>query len=597
MIKKIVTFYSNLRIKYKMFLLISFVLVLFSIGGVSILQYAFHVYNDEIYRQSAQSLSISSTSIENEIKNMERLSYSVATDMYVHTYLTLLKNSESAYERYVIGDDLRKRLLVLGALDKYVDSLQIYDLQDKEYASGNRIVLFDKERLQSIKDQTVTEQGGLLRVYPIEADAAMIVARDVRSYATLSLERLGTAVVRFSLDEIVSNFSNSLDDKNAQLVIFNDDNQQIYPQDSESASLSAEFFKEGMEEMNGYQLVKADGERFFVTYSKANHTNWTYMIITPYSSLFQAITFAKRAVTIIYAVMFLFIIFLAMRFIGGVTSPIESLNRKMEQVQSGELKDFGDYAEDVPFSLDEAGQMHHNFKRMMEQIDYLISENYKKQLVIKDAEFKTLQAQVNPHFLYNTLESINWAAKVGGHRQISSMAESLGYILRSSINMKEALIPLEEELRIVNNYITIQAYRFEERLAFSVDIPPEILANKVPKFILQPLVENAIHYGLQQKLGTCTITVTGKAAGSQLVITVTDDGPGMEGNFVRKLTEGEYQSRGTGIGIKNIHERVKILFGEQYGLRVESERNKGTKVQITLPYEGGNDNVQGAVGR
>src|SRR5699024_5039959 len=116
----------------------------------------------------------------------------------------------------------------------------------------------------------------------------------------------------------------------------------------------------------------------------------------------------------------------------------------------------------------------------------------------KDSEFKTLQAQINPHFLCNTLDSINWAAKVNGQKKISEIAESLGYLMRTAIDTKVALINLEDELKIVHSYITIQSYRFEERLDFKMDVPENIMRSQIPKFVLQPLIENSIQYGLQK---------------------------------------------------------------------------------------------------
>ncbi len=563
----------------------------FSIGGLAILQHAFHVYNKEIFRQTAQSLRVSSNSIENELKKMEQLSYQVATDFYVQNYLVQLANSESNFfQEYVIGMELRKRLLDIGALKSYVESIQVYDLNDKEYASGNDIDMLREDRLLDIKEETAARQGGLKWVFPDESDSAFVVARQVRYYFDLSLEPLGMVAVRMNVPEIVNDFSNTLNEKNAQLAIFDEHNRQVFPIEEQLSPV----YSASMKGEKGYNIIKDKDERYFITYSPAKHTKWTYMIVTPYNSMFHAITTVQVAVMIVYILLFIILMFLGIRFVNGIIRPIEGLNKKMEKVQTGNLQ-LDDEDDEIAMPLDETGQMHNNFKKMMNQINQLIAENYKKQLVIKDSEFKTLQAQVNPHFLYNTLESINWSAKVEGHHKISSMAESLGFILHASISMRDSLITLEKELSVVKSYITIQSYRFEERLEFHTDIPSSFLTCIVPKFIIQPLVENSIRYGLQKMIGTCKISITAKQLGDNIQITVEDNGPGMDEAFISKIFKGDFEPQGTGIGINNINDRINLLLGSHYGIEIESKVNVGTKVHITLPYESEGEYVQGAI--
>ncbi len=591
MVKRLSLLYSDLRIKYKLFLLISFITLAFTLGGIAILQFAFNTYNEEIYRQSAQSLSVSSTSIENELIKLERLSFLVSTDQEIQQYLTELRDSETAYQQFVLSRKVKKRLLDLGALNKYVSSIQVYDVYDNEHASGNQIISFPDPRLQNIIQDAQSKRGGVQWIFPGEDDSSLIIAREVRSYSHLSLplEHLGTIIVRININEIANSFSNSLLHSGSRLLILDNSNYLFYPL---NYTLSKDLLSVRMQDPRGYKLIRDSGEQLFITYSTAKHTNWTYMIVTPYRNLFEAISAVRNAVLLIYSFMFIIILILAVRFASGITNPIESLNHKMKKIQTGDLE--LDEREYLSFPNDETGQMHYNFKVMMEEIQFLMQENSRKLIVIKDAEYKTLQAQVNPHFLYNTLESINWAAKMKGHQQISKMAESLGFILRSSINMKETLITLEEELKIVESYITIQSYRFEERLSFQIDFPKSIYSCMVPKFILQPLVDNSIKYGLQQIVGTIHISLYCKIDNNDMVLTIEDDGPGIEEELIAAIKKGDYVSQGNGLGLKNIHERIQILFGEQYGVDIVSHIQKGTKVHIRLPYERGVHHVQSA---
>lgn len=569
-----------------MFLLITLVLLAFSIGGISILQYAFNVYNQEIYRQSAQALRVSSNSIETELKKMERLSYQISTDQYLQSYLLDLKHTTNEFERFLIGTKLRKRLLQVGALNKYVNSLQVYDSYGTEHKVGNQSLILSEERLSEIREQIKNKEGGADWIFPDRDDPSFIVARDARYYLTFSLEQLGQIVVRFDIGEIVSDIVGNIDKEGTNFLMINEDNEMIY---SLNDKMTEEDMARLISDEKGYNLVEIDGDRYFATYSPSHYSNWSYVFLSPYNSLFMAITSVRTAVIITYTILFFIVMMLGMRFITNITRPIESLNKKMKRVQTGEIDFFVDENE-LEFSNDESGQMHDNFTMMMNQINALIEENYKKQIVIKDAEYKTLQAQINPHFLYNALDSINWAAKVNGQKKISDIAESLGYLMRSSINMKESLITLEEELKVIKSYIIIQSHRFEERLVFNLDIPDHIMGCKVPKFVLQPLIENSIQYGLQQMIGVCEITVCGELCGDNVILTVVDNGSGMNQQYVEQLHSDTYESKGTGLGLKNIRERIKLLFGEPYGIKIDSELGKGTKVTITIPY-GGKINV------
>ncbi|NRG34939.1 sensor histidine kinase, partial [Niallia circulans] len=194
-----------------------------------------------------------------------------------------------------------------------------------------------------------------------------------------------------------------------------------------------------------------------------------------------------------------------------------------------------------------------------------------------------LQAQINPHFLYNTLESINWQAKMNRQTDISSMVESLGYLLRNAISAKNDAVLLEEEIFIVDHYIRIQKYRYGDRLTFHKMIPPETKNCYIPKLMIQPLVENAIHYALEQMIEPCKITVRAVLRENNLHITVEDNGPGMEEELLARVRKQEVKTRGTGIGLYNIDSRIKLLYGEEFGLIIKSKRGTGTQVHLIIP--------------
>jgi len=233
--------------------------------------------------------------------------------------------------------------------------------------------------------------------------------------------------------------------------------------------------------------------------------------------------------------------------------------------------------------MDEVGLLQRTFRQMITQINTLIKENYANQLIIKETEFKALQAQINPHFLYNSLDSIHWLAKKSEHAQISSMVVSLAFLLRSSISLKQNVITVAQELEIVNHYITIQNYRFQKRLDFHMEIPEVYHTALIPKLTLQPLLENAIQYGVETMIEPCRIRLYAEPLDGKLAIVVEDHGPGMEEYFLKQVLNGEVETRGTGIGLLNIRDRLRLAFGDDYGIQVESTVGFGTKVSVLLP--------------
>jgi len=224
-------------------------------------------------------------------------------------------------------------------------------------------------------------------------------------------------------------------------------------------------------------------------------------------------------------------------------------------------------------------------------IDYLINKISSIKLRQKEAELNSLQNQINPHFLYNTLESIRGAALYHGIQEIASMAKSLSLLFRYSIS-ERVLVSVREELQHLENYISIQNFRFEDKFRLQYNIPPEFMDYKILKLTLQPLIENSIKHGLEMKLGKGTIKIEILQLNSNIKIVISDDGLGIPPKKLEELNRSLAGTRsgdpatvsnsGTGIGVMNVNARIKLYFGDQYGLRFR-EAAVGTTVEITLP--------------
>ncbi|SFK67321.1 two-component system, sensor histidine kinase YesM [Paenibacillus sp. 1_12] len=579
------SYYANLKIKHKVFSIISLVVGICFLGTYLSLQYVYSIYDEQLYSKSSQLLNLSSSGIENELKKLDRISYNIATDLKVQELLVSLNEYTPEFEKYKIRSYITDRLIQYAGNEKYIYSIEIMDVLSGEAVAGQSSRSSSAKKQRILNESTASE-GGTRWIVPDAEDSYLIAAREIRSYngTNFDLNHLGTLTVRIYFDKIVENVLAGSELKNGDLQVTSN-NHVIYPISSgseEQTPLSVET------DINRqvYEIKPYKGQQYFISQVRSEYLGWTYLSLTPFDKIFTKINLMKNILFVSFVVILLLIMAVTIKFARTLTKPIEELIGRMRQVQKGDFSLTGMENTDwTSMQMDEVGQLKRTFRMMIQQINELITENYSKQLIIKETQFKALQAQINPHFLYNTLESINWLAKSNGQPQISKMVESLGFLLRSSISLKETLITVGEELDIVMNYITIQRFRFEERLVFELDVAEDTRSLLLPKMTLQPLVENSIHYGLESMLEPCHIRIWTKRELGSLIIVVEDNGPGMESSLLEQVRRGEAPTRGSGIGLRNIEERIILAFGEGYGVSVESEIVGGTQISIKIPDE------------
>ena len=224
-------------------------------------------------------------------------------------------------------------------------------------------------------------------------------------------------------------------------------------------------------------------------------------------------------------------------------------------------------------------------QQAVQKLNEMIDRNNLISISKKQAEYLALQNQINPHFLYNTLDSINWMLMDIGADDISDVVVSLGDILKYSIHGKDVLVPLNEEVQYIESYLCIQKNRLEDRLCTSMEIQKEARARMVPKLILQPMVENAILHGIEPMKDGGRVRITAGLEQQNLLITIEDNGPGMAPEELEQCRAAVYSESGAtdSIGMRNVHRRLRLHFGEEYGLAIESRHQEGTIVTLRMP--------------
>ncbi len=307
-----------------------------------------------------------------------------------------------------------------------------------------------------------------------------------------------------------------------------------------------------------------------------------------YSGLFQEYNYTGALIVLIAFVCAVIAIILSFVLSAYLTEPIAHLSRKMTRQNGSHLTVSGRYLE----RTDEIGILYNEYNSMIEELHKSIQRDYKNKLISLDSQMKSLEAQINSHFLFNTLESINSLAEIEGSERIATMALALGNMFRYTIKTKSELVTIQEELNHVNDYISIQTIRFDNRFHLKVSIPEEMLTMSVLKLILQPIVENALYHGLDYCYKGDLIEIQGFCDNQSIYLSVKDNGQGMNAEQIEQLqnalkeeatfTELGHRNKQS-IGLKNINTRIELYYGKGYGLTIQSAENQGSIIMIKLP--------------
>ncbi|MBO4902305.1 MAG: sensor histidine kinase [Lachnospiraceae bacterium] len=277
------------------------------------------------------------------------------------------------------------------------------------------------------------------------------------------------------------------------------------------------------------------------------------------------------------------IVFLSIYIPQTITKPITRLSEVTDQVAKGDLSVRSDVE-----SGGEVGVLSDSLNAMIDKINELLTQVTKEQTSLRKAELELLQSQINPHFLYNTLDTIVWLAEGSDQAKVVSMVESLSDFFRTSLNEGKDIITIREEMQHVRSYLKIQQVRYQDILAYEIDVPESILNCLIPKISVQPLVENALYHGIKNKRRMGKITVTGEERDDRVLIRVEDNGIGMTKERLdtvnARIKDPTFESA-EAYGLYNVNERIRLKFGDPYGVTIRSEYGEGTVCEICLPRE------------
>ncbi|PLS03733.1 cache domain-containing sensor histidine kinase [Neobacillus cucumis] len=357
-------------------------------------------------------------------------------------------------------------------------------------------------------------------------------------------------------------------------IVYHPQQQMIY------SRLKTEMITQVLNAKGKSFVIDHDGERKLYTITTSHLTGWKVVSVTNVNDMIMDGKKTKKFFMMMIVISLLLSLLIAIVISSRISRPIRKLELSMKEVE------MGNFDIELDFSYNhEVGRLSSSFNMMTRKIKELMQQVVEEQKALRKSEIKALQSQINPHFLYNTLDSIIWMAESDQNEEVIDMTSSLAKLFRISLNKGNETVSISGEIEHVKNYLLIQKMRYRNKLDFIIDVDPAIMSYQTIKLILQPLVENAIYHGIKNKTGKGLIRILGKEVEGKVLLQVIDNGVGMDSSKIKNIYSDEYRenSKGNGVGVKNVHERLQIYYGQDFGVSFQSEVNQGTTVSIWIP--------------
>lgn len=369
-------------------------------------------------------------------------------------------------------------------------------------------------------------------------------------------------------------------------IVYHPQQQLIY------AGLKYENVEPVLEYAFRSYLDESTGEKRFITVRTLDETGWKIVGVAYYDEIVTTKRDLNQFLVWFLAVVILCAIALSVLLSWLIASPIRKLERTVKQVGEGDLN--------TPINVSgayEVEQLSRRFNQMLQRIRQLMDQIIYEQETKRKGELEVLQSQINPHFLYNTLNSVVRLAERGKNDEVITMIQSLSKFFRISLSKGNNIITVQEELDHIRHYLVIQSFRFKNKFRFEITAQEEVLQYQTIKLILQPIVENALYHGIEMSPDAGLILINAELQGELIVIRISDNGIGMSKETLHMILSGGAKSgSGSGVGVRNVNERIGLYYGREFGLTFESELEEGTTVTIVFPAIGNRENQEKTAG-
>lgn len=535
---------------------------------------------------------------------------SIQTLYSIRTSLNITITNISNYSKMIISDDDLQILLRRGNIysdlnvqkkvgtylnkltqeTPYISSVYIFDTSGNEYSVGNQDDLkFIPEKIQDAvwynsvlgkKGSYILSLngGGAFSHAPDDNFISMIrLVRDINT-----TEALGVLIINISENTFKDSFANITNNYMTDVTIFDQNNQSIIKSngvDIGKANLSELFEKQ----KQGFLIRDVNNTECLLSYLLEDRYGWKIVSVMPVKELSNETSVPGLigfAIIMINSVL----LFVGTVFTSRmITIPIKKLLKSMKGVEKGEFKEVN-----IKAGKDEIGQLRDGYNIMIREIQNLIKRVITEQKVKRKAELNVLQAQIKPHFLYNTLDSINSLALMGETTSVCDLVEALGNYYRISLSKGKEVITIGQEIVMVKNYLKIQKMRYPDLFEAHFILDEKCNSYKILKLVLQPLVENSLYHGLRNKAGGGAITLKTEHLADCIRITIEDDGIGMSEEYIEQILGDNTGANDASFGLKGTIERLSIFYGNEDCFQIESNVGIGTRITILIPVDHGN---------
>lgn len=569
-----------------------FIIILLSIAIIGVVSYIIskETIVDKIEAAGFQIVKQIEKNIDNDFHNKRNLL--LAPYYYsdyienINIYSSLNEQDQYLFKRQ-LGDLYLKTFHTTPTVDfvrfqiYYADG-ELMDSSDEKFISAPDEIL-----KQAWFENTIDQNGKVHFSGPIShspTDSALyalsIVIRDFvneSSFIVVKAEYDNELFEKMAQDEQISEHS--------QILIMNEWNEIVYNSKPQLTNVLSEQLFEQIN-IGSTSSWYGEEERNFFVYTKSEYSDWKTVIVMPESEIIGPLSNIKTMTMTVAIIAFLFTSLLSLLFGRRITRPILNLHKSVNRMKRE------DFSERVAVEHnDEIGRIAVNFNYMQEELQKLIESKYVNQIKLQQMELAMLYSQINPHFLYNTLDSIKAMSDYYGVSQIGDMSQALADMFRYNIKNHKEMVTVHDELEQIRAYIRIQALRFEERLHYIENVPEQVKALPILKMTLQPIVENSIFYAVESKRGQGKIQLTIQEQNGFIEILIEDNGIGIESANIALLMKhistpvNQTQNDTNRVGLRNVYARHKIKWGDRFSLHIQSEVHTNTIIKLTYPID------------
>lgn len=493
---------------------------------------------------------------------------------------TSLQFSRSKIEKKLDLEKQMSYLLINTYLwnEKFIDSVFIFDIYRNSYSvdpSGNHISkLNDNETIL----KTIPKEHTSLVIQTLEHKDTVYFSRNI--YSTYTGDYIATIIININYQTWVDYYSSNID-KNWFIYLYNDKMSVLTREDIENyaSKLSGMISTTENQQLLEKPLIK--NEMFFIAAERISNTDITSVVAAPKNQIYQKLNDTLKTYILVLVVIACITLMFAIILSRAVTRPIDKMLYYIQRIAEGKK-------EKMPALeiYSEFNALANAFNDMLEKLDTYYNDNFQKQLLLKNAEIQALQSQMDPHFLFNVLNTIAWKAQMTESQEIYQMVISLGELLKmNALSKDNAFIPLRTEIKYVSFYVYLQNMRFEDKFSIDMQINPELYEYKIPALCIQPLVENAIIHGLEPKKGQGRLIINIIEHPEDMEISIIDDGVGFETVPDIQNIQSSMEDAHTHIGLRNLDKRLFLLFGASARLHITSVPNVCTTISFKIPIQ------------